>query len=137
MDAGREGPLEARVDFWATLGCQLTSSTPPTPFHESSRRSGSGGAGGSPAATPAGFTARESHATVVGGAAVLSRSNAAEAALVAAHALALLRRGLRPADVAIITPYNGQVKESKTKKNEKKTIINERETNFLLRGKQS
>lgn len=38
-----------------------------------------------------------------------SKANAGEARLVVAHVLALLHAGLRPAEVAVVTPYNAQV----------------------------
>ncbi|KAB8748974.1 hypothetical protein FH972_026525 [Carpinus fangiana] len=38
-----------------------------------------------------------------------SRSNPAEAALCAAHVAALCAAGVRPADIAVITPYNAQL----------------------------
>jgi len=57
----------------------------------------------------------DSHACVVNGVMVLSRSNAAEATLVVAHALRLLKARVAAKDIAIITPYNGQVDAIKTR----------------------
>jgi len=57
----------------------------------------------------------DAHASIVGGVAVLSRSNAEEANVVVAHALRLMAAGLPPSDIIIITPYNGQVEAIKTR----------------------
>jgi hypothetical protein len=54
---------------------------------------------------------KDAHVSVVGGEMVRSRSNAKEARLVVAHVRRLLTAGLRPQDIAVITPYNGQVRE--------------------------
>ena len=39
----------------------------------------------------------------------LSRRNCGEAKIVLAHALELVAAGIKPADIGVITPYNGQV----------------------------
>lgn len=56
-----------------------------------------------------GHGSKDAHVSLVGGEMVQSRSNVKEAQLVVTHVRRLLTAGLRPQDIAVITPYNGQV----------------------------
>jgi hypothetical protein len=67
------------------------------------------GTGASTASGDPGNSRREGPVSVVAGSRVLSRSNRREAVLVVAHVRRLLGAGLKPGDIAVISPYNGQV----------------------------